>query len=264
MTFKINLFTTLKEINQFRFVLLQLIRQQLILRYRRTVFGYLWTLLNPILMMTVTAVVFSALFKVDLKTFAVFLFAGMIPWNCFNSMVTQSATAFISNEGLIKKIYLPKLVFPLSICLSVLVDSMLSFIALMIIIFLISGQSSWALLFIPVAYILLFLFSFGIALIISTMTVFFRDMQHVIGIALQALFFLSPILYKTSSLAGKVAWIVKINPISAYIDLFRSPVNLGVLPETSVIVNASILSFLSVIIGLVFFMMQENKIVYRL
>ena len=94
-----------KELYAYRNVLLQLVRQQLILRYRRTVFGYLWTLLNPILMMSVTAVVFSSLFKQDLKTFTIFLFAGMIPWNCFSSIVVQSGTSFIYNEGLIKKIY---------------------------------------------------------------------------------------------------------------------------------------------------------------
>ena len=245
-------------------MLFQLVRQQLVLRYRRTVFGYFWTLLNPILMMTVTAVVFSALFKVDLKTFAIFLFAGMIPWNSFNAMVTQSATAFINNEALIKKIYLPKLIFPLSICLGVLIDSVFSFAALLTIILLIGGQVSWALLFIPVAFILLFIFSFGVVLLISVTTVFFRDLQYVIGIVLQALFFLSPILYKSSALAGKVAFIVKINPISTYINLFRSPILDAALPAVSVIINASFIGFASLFLGLLFFMKQEQKIVFRL
>jgi len=264
LTIANNLFKYLYEIKTYHYSLQQLVRQQLILRYRRTVFGYLWTLLNPILMMSVTAVVFSALFKVDLKTFAIFLFAGMIPWNCFSSMVTQSATSFISNEGLIKKIYLPKLLFPLSICFSVLIDSLLSFVALLIIILVVGGQVSWALLFIPVAFILLFLFSFGIALVISVSTVFFRDLQYVIGVSMQALFFLSPVLYKSSALAGKVAWIVKINPIAAYIELFRAPLDLATMPDPSIIISATIMGFTSLIIGLVFFIKQEQKIVFRL
>ena len=103
------------EVSKFKFVLQQLVRQQLILRYRRTALGYLWTLINPLLMMSVTAVVFSTLFKLELKTYAVFLFAGMIPWNYFNSSVVQSGSSFINNESLIKKIYLPKSLFPLSI-----------------------------------------------------------------------------------------------------------------------------------------------------
>ena len=252
------------ELKTFQYVLLQLVRQQLILRYRRTVFGYLWTLLNPILMMSVTAVVFSALFKVDLKTFAIFLFAGMIPWNCFSSIVTQSATSFINNEGLIKKIYLPKLVFPLSVSIGVFIDSLLSFGALLIIILVIGGKFSWALLFIPIAYALLFFFSFGVALFISVSTVFFRDLQYVISIALQALFFLTPVLYKSEALAGKVAWIVKLNPLAAYIDLFRSPLDLAILPDISIIMKATLMAFISITIGLIFFMKQEKKIVFRL
>lgn len=253
-----------KQVRAFGYVLKQLIRQQLILRYRRTVLGYVWTLLNPILMMSVTAVVFSALFKVDLTTFAVFLFAGMIPWNCFNAMLTQASTAFVENEALIKKIFLPKLLFPLSISLSVLIDSTLSFSALLIIILVIGGKLSLALLFIPIAFILLFIFSFGIALILSVATVFFRDIQYVLGIILQALFFLSPILYKSSALAGKVAWIIKINPLSVYIDLFRSPIDQGVLPSVSTVLLAAFIAFLSLCLGLVVFIKQEKKIVFRL
>ena len=90
------------ELYETRNVLLQLVVQQLILRYRRTSLGFLWTLINPLLMMSVMAVVFSALLKQDLRSFTIFLFAGMIPWNFFSSVVTQSGAAYINNEGLIK------------------------------------------------------------------------------------------------------------------------------------------------------------------
>jgi len=259
-----NIFFSVIEINKYQYVLYQLVRQQLILRYRRTLFGYFWTLLNPILMMTVTAVVFSSLFKLDLRTFAVFLFAGMIPWNLFNAAVTQSSTAFIYNESLIKKIYLPKILFPLSISLSVLIDSFLSFCALLLIILVIGGKFSVALLFIPVAYFLLFIFCLGIALFISVVTVFFRDIQYVIGIALQALFFLTPVIYKTNSLAGKVGWIVDANPMGLFIDLFRYPIDSGTLPDMHTFLFASFISAISLILGCVFFFSQQNKIVFRL
>lgn len=259
-----NIFLSVVEIKKYQYVLYQLVRQQLILRYRRTLFGYFWTLLNPILMMTVTAVVFSSLFKLDLRTFAVFLFAGMIPWNLFNATVTQSSTAFIYNESLIKKIYLPKILFPLSISLSVLIDSFLSFCALLLIILVIGGKFSVALLFIPVAYFLLFIFCLGIALFISVVTVFFRDIQYVIGIALQALFFLTPVIYKTNSLAGKVGWIVDANPMGLFIDLFRYPIDSGTLPDVHTFLFASFISAISLILGCVFFFSQQNKIVFRL
>lgn len=259
-----NLSIYLKEIHSYRDVLFQLVRQQLILRYRRTVLGYFWTLLNPILMMTVTAVVFASLFKFELKVFAIFLFSGMIPWNCFNSTVTLSAASLINNEGLIKKIYLPRLLFPISVAIGVLIDSLLSFIALFAIMLVIGAPFSWALLFIPVAYILLFIFGLGIALVISISTVFFRDLQYVIGIGMQALFFLTPILYKSESLAGKVGWLIQLNPLGLYVELFRAPLYTASLPAFGVVLNAFLLALVSLAVGLGVFLRQEKKVVFRL
>ena len=252
------------ELRADRAVLRQLISQQLILRYRRTALGYLWTLINPLVMMTIMAVVFATLFKADLKTFAVFLFAGMIPWNFFSSVVTQSGTSFINNESLIKKIYLPKMIFPLSIAFSLMIDSALSFIALFVIILAIGGSLSWAVLFIPVAYFMLFFFSLGIGLIMSVATVFFRDLQHVILIVMQALFFLTPILYKPESLVGKVAWLVELNPVVPFIELFRAPLFQASLPSMGTIIQALLFSVLAVLAGLLVFLQQEKKIVFRL
>jgi ABC-type polysaccharide/polyol phosphate export permease len=241
-----------------------LIAQQLILRYRRTLLGYLWTLINPLLMMSVMAVVFSTLFKADLKTFAVFLFAGMIPWNFFSSVVTQSGTAFINNESLIKKIYLPKAIFPLSIAFALLVDSLLSFAALFLIILALGGSLSWSLLFLPVSFALLFLFAMGFGLIMSVATVFFRDLQHVILIAMQGLFFLTPILYKHDALAGKVAWLVGLNPVTPFIALFRVPLIDATLPSAHVLLQAATIAVATMAVGLFVFLRQEKKIVFRL
>lgn len=247
-----------------RGVLWQLVRQQLILRYRRTVLGYLWTLINPLLMMSVMVLVFSSLFKADLKTFAVFLFAGMIPWNFFSSVVTQSGASFINNEGLIKKIYLPKIIFPLSIAIALLVDSLLSFVALFVIIFAIGGVMSSAILFLPIAFILLFVFAMGVGLVMAVATVFFRDLQYVMVIAMQGIFFLTPILYKTDAIAGKVAWLVMINPVVPFIDLFRYPLYFSHLPPWSTLMQAVSISFFFFAIGMIIFLRQEKNIVFRL
>jgi ABC-type polysaccharide/polyol phosphate export permease len=261
---KNNMWLFFGEVYDSRNVLWQLVSQQLILRYRRTVLGYLWTLINPLFMMIIMAFVFSILFKVDLKTFAVFLFTGMIPWNYFSSVVSQSGTSFINNEGLIKKIYLPKVIFPLSITVALIIDAFFSFIALFLIILALGSPLSWAVLFIPIAFFLLFLFSLGLGLIASVATVYFRDLQYVILIVLQGLFFLTPILYKPEALAGKVAWLIKINPVVPFIDLFRAPLYLGSLPSLSTFTLALFFSLTSLASGLLVFLWQEKKIVFRL
>lgn len=261
---KINARSFLGELYGSRNVLSQLIFQQLILRYRRTALGFLWTLINPLLMMSVMAFVFATLFQADLKTFTVFLFAGMIPWNFFSSVVTQSGNAFINNEGLIKKIYLPKGIFPLSIAAALWIDNILSFLALFVIIIIIGGSLSWAVLFIPVAYLLLFFFSLGIGLIMSVATVFFRDLQHILLIVMQGLFFVTPILYNQDRLTGKIAWLVDLNPLVPFIELFRAPLSEASLPSSSVILQATLLSMSVMSIGLFVFLRQEKKIVFRL
>ncbi|MGN2390431.1 ABC transporter permease [Pelomicrobium sp. G1] len=252
------------ELYDARFILRELVRQQLILRYRRTVFGYFWTLFNPLLMMSVTAVVFSTIFKMDLKTYAIFLFAGMIPFTYFSSTVTQSGQALIGNEGLIKKIYIPRLLFPLSIAIALLIDSTLTAIALLIIIFVIGGTPTTALLFIPLAYLLLFFFTFGVAQIMTICTVYFRDLQHVVGVLMQALLFLTPVFYKPEALTGKVTWIIALNPLTQFVELFRRPIYGGELPPVETISAAVILSAASVAIGLWFFHKHENTVIFRL
>ena len=243
---------------------LQLVSQQLVLRYRRTTLGFLWTLINPLLMISIMAVVFSTLFKQDLTTFALTLFAGMIPWNFLNSVVTQSCTAFLNNEGLIKKVYLPKVIFPSSIVAALLIDSLLSFLVLFIVILALGGTFSWALLFLPFSFILIFLFALGLALIMSIATVFFRDLKHVIVLMMQALFFLSPILYKPEALSGYAAYLVLLNPVTPFIALFRTPLVNGTLPPVSTLLSAVCIAIISMAIGVFIFTREEKKIIFRL
>lgn len=245
-------------------ILRQLVKQQLILRYRRTVLGYLWTLVNPLLMMSLMALVFSTLFKAELKTFALVLFAGMIPWNFFSSVVTQSSLSFINNESLIKKIYIPKIIFPLSIAIAMLIDSLLSFAALFIIIIVVGGPISWALIFLPVSFLLIFIFAMSCGLIISVATVFFRDLQYVLNVAMQGLFYLTPILYKQDVLTGKLALLVQLNPVAPFIAIFRAPLVEGVLPSANVILQSLIIAIVTLMISLSIFCEQEKKIVFRL
>lgn len=252
------------EIYENRHILHQLVRQQIILRYRRTIFGYLWTLLNPLLMMSVTAVVFSTIFNMDLKTYAIFLFSGVIAFNLFATTVAQSGQSLTSNEGLIKKIYIPKFLFPLAVSSALLIDSLLMASSLFIIILAIGGKLTFSLLFILPAYLLLFAFSFGLALVFSVSAVYFRDLQHVIGIVMQALIFLSPVYYKPESLSGKVAWLIELNPLTQFIELFRAPIYQGVLPATAVVLQATLYACLSLMVGLWFFRKHEHRVVFRM
>jgi ABC-type polysaccharide/polyol phosphate export permease len=254
----------LDEIGRDRNILRQLVRQQITLRYRRTFFGYLWTLFNPLLMMSVTALVFSTIFKMDLKTYAVFLFSGVIAFNLFATTVAQCGQSLVSNEQLIKKIYLPKFFFPLAVSLTMLIDSLLMFGSLFMIILIIGGKLSFALLALIPAYALLYLFGLGIGLITSVLTVYFRDLLHIVTILLQALMFLSPVYYKPDALSSRVKSFIEINPLTQFIELFRSPIFEASLPSHTVYIQASIYSCLSISIGVWFFGRHEQRVTFRM
>ena len=259
-----NFFGYIEELIDARSILFQLVRQQLTLRYRRSIFGYLWTLINPLMMMSVTAVVFSNIFKIDLNTYAVFLFSGMIPFSYFSTAVIQSGQSLTSNEALLKKIYIPKILFPASVSISILIDSILTIVALFLIILAIGGKISVALIFLPFAYLLLFLFTSGVSLAMSISTVYFLDLQHVVGIAMQALLFLTPVFYKTDTMQGKVAWLIALNPLSQFVELFRMPIFVGAFPPLATVASAGALALVSITIGMMFFRKFENHVVFRL
>lgn len=242
----------------------QLIRQQMILRYRRTFLGYCWTLINPLMMIFIMGLVFSSLFKQDFIKFTAFLYAGMIPWNLINNVVNQSGFAFTSNEALIKKIYVPKIVFPISTVLTLFVDALLSLAVLVFLIIALGGNISWAIFFCALALVIILIFALGIGLIISVATVFYRDLQHILSILMQGLFFLTPVLYIKDTVPKSFAILVSLNPITPLIEIFRTPVSYRILPSIDTVMIATLISFSTLALGLIVFIGQEKKIVFRL
>lgn len=254
----------LKEIYDYRQIVSQLVMQQLLTRYRRTIFGYLWTVLNPLLMMGITALVFSHIFRFGLRDYAIFLLAGTVPWTLFSSTLIQSGAAIVSNEGLLKKIYIPKVIFPVSISTGILFDSLFSLCALFVIALLVGAKISIALIFLPIAFALLYVFSLGLSLILSVVMVYFRDMQHLIGVMLQAWFFVTPIMYQLDAISPRMQKIITLNPMLYFIDLFRSPIYGSVFPSLHTIGIASGLAAAALVIGLKIFRLYENKLIFRL
>lgn len=245
-------------------LLSQLIRQQMILRYRRTLLGYCWTLINPLMMIFIMGLIFSSLFKEDILKYTAFLFAGMIPWNFINNVVNQTGFAYINNEGLIKKIYIPKLIFPVSIVIILFVDTLLSFLVLFLLIIILGGKISWVFLFTPIALLILFIFALGISLIISILAVFFRDLQYILTVVMQGLFFLTPVIYIKDTLPNSLDLLISLNPLTPFIEIFRLPISYRLMPDYSTLFIAISISLVTFIMGLTLFLSREKKIVFRL
>lgn len=198
-----------------------IVRQNLLLKYKKTFFGVVWSLINPLVLMTTTAVIFSSVFKMDLVDFTVYMFVGMTLWSIFSNSVIQGAGSIVGNEGLIKKIKINRWIFPVSATLSSTIETlpMLTITYLMA-----NGVGVIDFLGIiktlPVI-VMLFVFSLGLAIGLSAVTVYLRDLQYITSIALQVWFYATPILYKTSMLGNNEEVLLKLNPVANYLVLFR-------------------------------------------
>lgn len=226
------MFREIREIIRYRELLRNLVIKDIKVRYKRSVLGFLWVMLNPLLMMLVLNIVFSGLFKVSTPNYTAYLISGIILWSFFSQSTSTSLVSFMGNSNLIKKIYLPKAIFPLSIVLSALIHFTFSLIPLFII-FLVTGtRLSPHIYLLPFILILVFLFSYGISLIISTLTVFFHDTKYIYDVLLMAWMYSTPVFYPESIIPDKFRFILQINPLYYFLDLFRSALYTGIQPDS--------------------------------
>lgn len=252
------------ELIQYKSVISQLVEQVISSRYKRTFLGFLWTLISPLLTMTVTAVVFSLIMRFDLRDFAIYLFSGLVPWTFVANGINQGGPSLINNEGIIKKVYLPRHIFPVSVIIAVFIDIVFSTIALFVIALVLGAKITPALLFVPIAFLILFLFILGLTLIQSILTVYFRDAQHFTPILLQVWFYATPILYPLSYIPNEYQFYFKLNPMYHFIEMFRGPIYEGGLPSTVTIVICLTISVITLILGSYVFRLRSSDLVFRL
>tara|TARA_B100000886_G_C20372764_1_gene470374 strand:+ start:211 stop:993 length:783 start_codon:yes stop_codon:yes gene_type:complete len=254
----------INETIEYRFFLNEQVGHLVLLRYRRTVLGYLWNLLSPLMTMSITTFVFATIYRTDIPDFTIYLFSGMLVFSFFRDSLSISSNVFLQNENLIKKVYVPRFLFPLSRVIFAGIDNISLFTALSLIIFFLGGKFSIALIMIPIFYIILFLFCLGFGLIFSVLSVYFRDLPYLINIGLQGLLFLSPVFIKPTIFPSKLNYLLKLNPITYYIDLFRYPLYKGTFPPTTSVLISTFMSVFCIIIGFKFFYKYKDTIPMKL
>ncbi len=250
-----------RQLIRFWPVIKNMVAQDLQVRYQRSMLGFFWTLLHPILMMTTLTIVFSQILGQQIENYAIFLFAGMVPWSFLSSSLNDCAFSIISNEGLIRKIFLPKLIFPLTRVLINLTTFVLSLVALFVLLKPLGARFTPPLLLLPVVIVLLTIFSLGLGLIVATTNTFFRDCGHLVSVFLQAWYFATPIIYDSKSLPP---WRLWVNPAFPFIRLFQVILKDGVWPDPLLFLAAAGTATASLGIGYVVFKSHEDKFVFRL
>jgi ABC-type polysaccharide/polyol phosphate export permease len=250
---------------EFREVLRNLVSSDLKLRFRRSFLGYGWSLLYPVLTMLIVAAVFSNLMKFGSpKDMVVYVFAGLVPWNFLLASCISGGNAIITNEALLKKIYLPKLIFPLSILLARLVDFLFNLAALFIIVSFISFRPSLALLALPGAIAILFLFIDGITVALAAINVYIRDAAHLMSVVLQLAFYATPIIYREDLLGPRMRMLLEFNPLVHIIRLFHLILADGQFPDAQQWGIAAAIGLGTAWIGNALFLRLERNLIFRL
>ncbi len=252
-----------RELARFWPVVQNMVMQDLRVRYQRSVLGFFWTLLNPLLMMATLSVVFSQIVN-SVEHYPIFLFAGMVPWSFLSTSLNECAVCIIQNEGLIRKIYLPKLVFPLSRVLTALVTFLLSQGAMFMLLWPMGARPSWSLLALPMVIVVFTAFVTGLGLVIATANTFYRDCGHLVSVFLQAWYFLTPILMPISQFREEAQWRFRLNPAYCFIEMFHEVLYAGRWPGLGLVTTAAAIAAATLGVGYAIFKSQEDKMVFRL
>ncbi len=261
----------LAEVWRFRQLIALLVVRELKVRYKRSVLGVLWTMLNPLLLMVVYAVVFTTILPAAMPNFSIFLLAGLLPWLYFSTSLMQGLMSVLVNQELIRKVRLPQAVFPLSVVGSNLVNFTLSLVPLFVVMLALHQPFTAALLFLPIGALVLTLFCAGVTLLFATATVFFRDVRHLTEVLLQMLLYLSPVLYDLAQLGERSSWWfrlfrleLRLNPLSYLIPLVRDPVYYGRLPALATAAVAVTWAVGALVLGFAVFTRLEPRHIHHL
>lgn len=243
-------------------LLKELVVRDIKVKYKRSVLGLLWTVLNPLMMMGVMTIVFSKLFNNTIENFAVYYLSGYIFYTFLNESTTQALFSVVINAPLMKKVYIPKYLFPVSKVSSSLVNLGFSFIAMMIVMFLTGAKFYWTIFLSPIAALYLVIFCCGFGMLLATSYVFFRDTGHLYSIVTLLWMYLTPLFYPIELLEQNgMKIIMDLNPLYHYISYFRMLVLDGQIPGLRENIVCAIPSIVMLVIGAVVFYKNQDKFI---
>lgn len=244
-------------------LLKELVKRDLKVKYRRSFLGYLWSLLNPLLMMCVLSFVFSTMFESTVPNFPLYLICGQTLWGFFSEATNMAMFGIIHNNTLIKKVYVPKMIFPLSRVMTSFVTMSFSLIAILIVMVFTGSAFYWTVLLFWVPLLFLFVFCCGVGMALSALSVFFRDITHLYGVVTLAWMYATPIFYDASVLPDEVRNVLLWNPMYYYIDFFRELILYGTVPGWDILAICTGCSLAAVGLGFAIFQrLQKRFILY--
>jgi ABC-type polysaccharide/polyol phosphate export permease len=252
----INYLLTFKK---FYYLFTILVKRNIKKKYKGSALGILWSLLNPLLNMIVLTIVFSTLFRRSIENFPVYLLSGRLIFGFFSSSTSTSLRSIINSAPLLKKVYIPKYIMTLADITANFITFMISMLDLIIVILITRAEITLNIIYAPIILILLFVFVCGVSLILSTITVFFRDISYLYQVSLTMLVYASAVFYPKEIIPPKYQFILTFNPVFHYIEGFRQSVYYGLPPEIDNLIICTLIAFVSIVVGIVVFEKNQDK-----
>ena len=228
-------------------------------KYKHSFLGVIWSFVNPLLQIAVYALVFQVILKSNIENYAVYLCCGLVPWQYFSSVVLRGAATIIDNGNIIKKVYFPREILPISVVASEGVNFLIS--TTIILGFVIFGGIglSWNILWYFLILAIKIIVSIGIAFIVSSLTVYFRDLLHLLGILMQLLFYATPIVYSMDSVPASMKWLLMLNPMSYLIEGYRNIFYNKTMPNFEGLLIALVMGVILCVCGYFIFRKLEKR-----
>jgi ABC-2 type transport system permease protein len=239
----------LRDIRAHSGLLVELVHRDLTIRYKRSVLGFFWTMLHPLLLMLIFVVIFASLFRGRAPHYETYFLSAYVAWNFFAQTVLTAMASVAWNGPLMKRVRVPPSIFTLSVVVSGLVNLGLSLIVLFAIMLVVGAPLHGALWFLPVSLTLVGIFTFGVSLALAAVSVFFGDVREMVQAGMPALMYLTPIIYPVSIVPERYRWPLKLNPLAYIVEIVRAPIYYGILPSQTTLLLAVVISFGSLMMG---------------
>lgn len=247
----------LKEIWNYRELLRNMVWRDLRARYKGSVLGFFWSFVNPLLTLAVYSALFTFVLPLGIPSYALFLFVALLPWMFTQSSVQRCTNVIIHNGNLVKKIYFPREILPISVVLSGLMNYLYGVVVLVPVLWAFHIPLRWVVIFFPVILALQFFFTLAISLLSAALTVYFRDLEHIIGIALMAWFYLTPIVYPVTRIPEKYSKYFWLNPLTPLMVSYRNIFFEGKTPPIRSLALVTVESV--ILLGLGFYVFSRLK-----
>lgn len=229
------------------------------LRYKNSILGFFWSLIEPLLMLVVLYAIFSFFMKMNVENYQLFLLVGIISWNMFTRGTTMALVSILGKPGLVNKVYFPREILVVSSSITALLMTLLEFVVLVIFMLIFKVMPTMTVIYFPVILLIQFILVLGISFGLASLNVYYRDVQYIWAVILQAGFFTVPIIYPISIIPEKYVWIIKLNPMTHVVDMLRGSIIYSTTPITRDMMLLTMLTLIIFVIGYVIFLRLEPR-----